>query len=145
MFFLPKQPVETRPRTRANRLVGRIWLCVLFIFLTANNLANSSITPMLGTMAPLFKAALIVSTLWNGVLLASIGCGHGWARYILAGFLFSFVIGQTLFIVNLISEHPALHGDPINLMAIISASYILAGAWVLVSKDIRQISHHVIN
>lgn len=145
MPLLSKKPVETRPRTRANRLVGQIWLIVLFFFLLAINLANSTIEPMLGTLAPLFRAALIVSTVWNGVLLASIGWGQGWARYILAGFLFSFGIGEILFVINIIVQHPSLNGEPIRLLAIVFASNIFAGIYLLFSADIRQIGHHVID
>jgi len=145
MPFLSKQPVAPRTRTKANRYVGMAWLVVLFIFLLAVNLANSAIEPMLGTLAPLFRAALIISTIWNGVLLASIGCGHGWARYVLSGFLFSFVVGQILFLINIIVEHPSLKGDPVHLLAIIFAADIFASIYLLVSADIRQIAHHVID
>jgi len=144
MPLLQKKPVETRPRTRANRFAGKIWLGILFVFLLAINIANSAIGPMLGTLAPVFKAALIVSTIWNGVLLATIGFGHAWARFLLASFLFSFVIGQALFIINILVEHPSLKGEPIHLLAIVFASNLFAAIYLLISADIRQLGHHVI-
>lgn len=140
-----QKPVVARPRTRANRLVGQIWLVVLFFFLLVINLASVTIEPMLGTLAPLFKAALIVATVWNGVLLTSIGWGHGWARYVLAGFLFSFGIGEILFVINIIVQHPSLNGEPIRLLAIVVGGNIFAGIYLLFSADIRQIGHHVID
>ena len=145
MPILSKQPVAPRSRTKANRFVGMAWLAVLFLFLLAINLANSTIEPMLGTLAPLFRAALIISTIWNGVLLAAIGWGHGWARFVLALFLFSFVVGQNLFIINIMVEHPSIKGDPIHLLTIIFAADIFAGSYLLVSADIRQIAHHGID
>ena len=145
MPLLPKTPVETRPRARANRLAGRIWLGVFFIILTAMNVANSTIEPMLGSLASLFRAALIVSTIWNAVLLISIGYQHGWARYLLSSLLFSFVSGQILFVINIIDKHPALKGEPIHLLAIIFAVNIFVSGCLLTSADIRQLSHHVID
>jgi hypothetical protein len=142
---LPKKTVDTRPRTRANRTVGKIWLGVLFVFLGFMNVANSTIEPMLGSQAQLLQAALVVSSVWNGILLASIGFGHGWARYTLVGFLFSFVIGQILFVVNTSAQNPNLNGEPIRLLAILFAANIFAGIFLLYSADIRQLAHHVID
>lgn len=137
--------ISAETRTRANRFVGRFWLVVFFFFLLAINIANSTIVPMLGTLAPIFEGALIVSTIWIGVLLATIGCGHAWARFVLVGFLFAFVIGQALFIIHIIVEHPSLKDEPLRLIAIVGASYIFAAIYLLVSADIRQIGHHVID
>lgn len=145
MPFTSKKSLETRSRNRANRSAGRVWLVIFFFFLAVMNLANSTIQPMLGTMAPFFRAGLIVATVWYGILLAAIGCGHGWARYLLIGFLFAVVVAEILFLVHIFDQHPSLRGQPVQLVAIVLAAHVVAAAYLIFSADIRQIAHHVID
>lgn len=133
-------PPDQWQRRPGNRLAGKIWLLVIFFTLTALNYAASLVAPFLGSFSGIYGGALFISTFWTGVLLTAIWFRHGWARFALAVFLFSFVSGQLLFFPDAMVRYPAIQEDGIRVIVVLSAAYLFAAVFLLSSIDIRWLT-----
>ena len=138
-FFLFKT-ANPKHRERGSRLVGKIWLSVLFVVLTGMNYAASFIVPYIGNCAPYYQGALFIATIWNAVLLAAIWNRQGWARFVLAFFLLGFVAGQLVFFPDILLHYPNLSGEGLHIVLLLSLTNILAAIFLILSLDIRWLS-----
>jgi hypothetical protein len=140
MAFFLFRPSDPNHRTRGSRLVGKIWLIVIFILLTGMNYAATYVLPYIGQFAPYYQGALFIATIWDGVLLGAIWHKQGWARFILAVFLLSFVAAQLVFFPDIVLHYPLLRGEGLHIVLLLSATNIFAAIFLILSLDIRWLS-----
>jgi hypothetical protein len=138
-FTIFSQP-ERRHRRRGNRAVGKIWLVVLFIALTAMNYAGTFVLPYLGTYAKAYQGALFIATIWNTVLLGAIWYRQGWARVALAIFLLAFVAVQLVYVPDVLVRYPDFRDGGMLIVLLLSATDFLAALFLIFSLDIRWVS-----
>lgn len=131
---------DRRHRMRGNRVVGKIWLVVIFIALTLMNYAATFVLPYIGTFAPMYQGSLFIATLWTGILIAAIWNKQGWARVVLAAFLLSFVAGQLVFVPDIVVHYPNVREDGLKIIFLLSLADIMAATFLIVSLDIRWLS-----
>ena len=140
MAFSLFRTADRKHRARGNRIAGKILLVVMFLLLTGMNFAATFVLPYIGKFAPYYQGALFISTIWNTVLLAAIWNQQGWARFVLAGFLMSFVAVQSVFVPDILLHYPYLKGEGLNLIMLLSATDILAAIFLVLSLDIQWLS-----
>lgn len=133
-------PSDRNHRLRGNRLVGKIWLVVIFIVLTAMNFAGMFVLPYIGRFAPMYQGALFIATVWTAILIAAIWNRQGWARVVLAVFLLIFVAGQLVFVPDMIVHYPNMREDALRIILLLSVSDTLAAIFLIASLDIRWLS-----
>jgi len=133
-------PTYRRFRKRGNRLMGKTWLLLLFISLTGINFACSLITPFIGSYGPMYQGALFIATFWEGLLLAAVWHRQTWARFVLAAFLFGFVLGHFIVVPDALLRYPLLEGQGIKLVVLLFVANIFAAVFLLTSVDIRWLA-----
>ena len=124
--------------------MGKAWLMIVFMVLMIMNYLCTFVLPYIGMYAKPYQGALFVETIWSTVLLAAIWKKQGWARIALAIFLFCFVAAQLVCVPDVIVRYPNFRENGLQIVLIHSAANILAALFLIVSLDIRWISHPAI-
>ena len=121
-------------------MIGKIWLAVLFVALTAMNYAGTFVLPYIGQYAKAYQGALFIATIWTIVLLAAIWHRQGWARVALAVFLLAFVAFQLVYLPDVLLRYPDFRDGGMLIVLLLSATDFLAAVFLIFSLDIRWIS-----
>ena len=121
-------------------MIGKIWIIVLFIALTAMNYAGTFVLPYLGQYSKAYQGALFIATIWNTVLLAAIWYRQGWARVALSIFLMAFVAVQLVYVPDVLIRYPDFRDGGMLIVLLLSATDFLAAVFLILSLDIRWIS-----
>jgi len=136
-------PTRLKRHNRGNRFVGKMWLVLIFFLLVIMNYAASMVVPFIGSIGPIYLSALVISTFWNAILLASIWWGHGWARFVLSAFLMCFILAQASCLPDALVYYPALNGISTKIILLLSCTNFFVAVFLLISKDIYCLSRHL--
>lgn len=140
LFSLLSQP-DRRYRRKGNRTIGKIWLAVIFVVLTATNYAATFVLPYIGKYAKPYQAVLFVAAIWSTVLIGAIWKKQGWARVALALFLFCMVALQLVYVPDVMVRYPNFRDNGLEIILLHSVTNVLAALFLILSLDIRWISH----
>lgn len=107
--------------------------------------AAGQLLPLVGSLSSRCLAVLVISVIWNAILLMAIAFKQSWARYTLAVCLVCFVVVQLLFIADVSGKRKLMQEEAIEVVVLLSISNLFAAIFLLTSADIRQISRSTVD
>ena len=127
------------PQTKHRKLRARIWLCAVFLVLTAAPYFFYRFSiDRLNTFA-VTRGMTFGCVLWTTVLLGAMWLRHGWARYVLISLLCLGVVGFGLIALMLAKESVDPLPGPVRAVVCGMGLYVLALIPLGASRSLRYL------
>jgi len=141
------KPTKPKHRKRGSRRMGRILLFLLFIALLAAAAAGTLFLPHLGLQeASILKGILVISALWNTVLLIAVAYRQEWARIILIGFLLFCAVALVAVYPELVGQNTILRTPKmIGILFFMGITQVISAVVLIFSTNVRWLMRNSID